>query len=584
MEAHLVLIDTSGKQDYIFATNKRRQNIGASDLIHRIGTTFVLSAVAKEVSAYQGLAEALERSYQVMREIDGQKIYAGDPVPTAEYVSQLAGNTRSSPLGDGIAAEVIVATSGKAVLMVDKPATGKRIIEDVTLRSLREAPGAVVRGIVDNNALDLAAGRAVAQARMNVLTERLEAVAQQLPPPEARFPALPIVAPCTTSGLPAEYREGNDYFSTAAYEKRKQAEAGWRRVKAAVGPIGDKLAKNLDDEMGFAWYGVVHADGNGFGKVFRTLAEFMPRGGSDSARAYFDFYQDFSLALEMAGVAALRMTLESGGIDPISVVPLVFGGDDLTVICDGSSAVTFAETYLQEFERATALQCIDGFDSVIPTLVDPESGTTKDGFGGAAGIAIIKPHHPFHRGYDLAEALTRSAKETKVRLGTDAVSALDFQVVYQDATSDLDKLRKPWTGNGTKLHGRPYVVSVKDRMAHAKRNRGWAERHHIAGVKRAIRALRVTGDDETDAHVLPRSQQHALRNAFFAGLADQRFELIRERYDVDWRVFGEQSGSLFFADGEEERRTRFLDALELIDIGERPGADPRAAPVQEAAE
>ncbi|WP_315783307.1 MULTISPECIES: hypothetical protein [unclassified Bradyrhizobium] len=51
--ARLVLIETGGNQDFVFATNKLRQNIGASELIHRIGTTFVLAAVARHAEPYR---------------------------------------------------------------------------------------------------------------------------------------------------------------------------------------------------------------------------------------------------------------------------------------------------------------------------------------------------------------------------------------------------------------------------------------------------------------------------------------------------------------------------------------------------
>jgi hypothetical protein len=155
------------------------------------------------------------------------------------------------------------------------------------------------------------------------------------------------------------------------------------------------------------------------------------------------------------------------------VVPLVFGGDDVTVICEGCQAVGFAESYLRAFEGATSAVSLDGFTSVIPTLVDPATEKRKEGSGGGAGIAIVKPHHPFHRAYDLAEELTKSAKTTKTILrsktlrNVDVISALDFQIVYDDAASDLEKLRRVWSIGDCRLHNRPYVVSPGERVRRA---------------------------------------------------------------------------------------------------------------------
>src|SRR5882762_1767016 len=104
---HLVLIETSGNQNYIFATNKLRENVGASELTYHVGTKTVLEAIGK-----------------------------GDWVkndPTGNILrKKLLDKNENPEVGNGNKVEVIVATSGKAILLVDERTTGEQVIRGVT--------------------------------------------------------------------------------------------------------------------------------------------------------------------------------------------------------------------------------------------------------------------------------------------------------------------------------------------------------------------------------------------------------------------------------------------------------------------
>lgn len=147
--ARLVLLETAGNQRYVFATNRLRENIGASELLYRIGTAFVVRAVAENGGkSYKALAERIDPP-KVDPRNGAAAMPRGEPLTTAEFVRDLhrIGTNDPSPLdADGV--EIVVATSGKALLLVRDPACAKRIVAAVTLRTLIEAPGAIVRGFI----------------------------------------------------------------------------------------------------------------------------------------------------------------------------------------------------------------------------------------------------------------------------------------------------------------------------------------------------------------------------------------------------------------------------------------------------
>jgi hypothetical protein len=383
-----------------------------------------------------------------------------------------------------------------------------------------------------------------------------EVVRSRLPGPVARFQRLPIIAECASSGLPA-MRVATEADGLAEDERREysaqtfaklQAREQWKSRLDGILSHHNSSSKLPDattdlEKLGCDWLAIVHADGNGLGQVF---LKFDHKANTTGNRDYIEKLRAFSLALdactEKAFCQALTVLRPRRGIIPI--VPLVLGGDDLTVVCDGRQALQFTKKFIDCFEQETREH-----QHIKPIM---QNGVTS-----CAGVAIVKPHFPFFAGYQLAEELLKSAKKLK------PLSAIDYHILYDASGPDLDRIRDELTVDGgqTRLVGRPYAVTAEKGPV----NRHWSD------LQRRIEAVRARDDD--DRRCLPNSMLHELREGLFLGraAADARLKLVLERYRQSGldRLLGDTSsgGSLFWQD-TDGHRTALLDAIDTAEFWE----------------
>jgi hypothetical protein len=219
------------------------------------------------------------------------------------------------------------------------------------------------------------------------------------------------------------------------------------------------------------------------------------------------------------------------------IVPLVLGGDDLTVVCDGRQALQFTKKFIDCFEEETRQH--SGVNSIL-----------KNGVTSCAGVAIVKPHFPFFAGYQLAEELLKSAKKLK------PLSAIDYHILYDASGPNLDRIRRELTIDSARLVARPYTVRSESAPPH----RSWSD------LQRRITAVRARDDE--DRRRLPNSMLHELRESLYLGheQAEARLALVRDRYrpHIDSLLAGD---NLFWLDGEQ-RLTGLLDAVDTAEFWE----------------
>ncbi len=183
-----------------------------------------------------------------------------------------------------------------------------------------------------------------------------------------------------------------------------------------------------------------------------------------------------------------------GQREVLPIVPLVLGGDDLTVVVDGRQALNFTRTFLDEFERRTAeTECVS---SIL------NQATKQRKLTSCAGIAIVKPHFPFHAAYELAEGLLKEAKAfaKDPSRKRPPFSALDFHVLYDASGPDLERIRAELEieDGKTLLVARPYATTPGVETP----------RRHWDDLHQRVTAVRARNDDHRRR--LPNSMLHEL--------------------------------------------------------------------------
>ena len=576
---YLLLIETFGNQSYIYATNKLRECIGASEIIYQCGTDWVLDSIHSVLLDIDNSINFKKQFHA--EESDGSNEQS--PFDKRQHLLE-------SPLlpNQQMPVSLVLLTSGKALLLCLEHDIAKKIAQCHALRVLKEAPGLEVGSAIET-IQDTEQNKAFSKAYMAV-KERLDQHRQRMPSSKQRFPMLPMLEPCTVSGLPASRdltKSSNVWGSQVSYQKR-QFEKNWvKRVQSLLERYNKKSRqrtlekKNIEVEakinqleQGFEnidWLAIVHADGNGLGKIFLEFDKYSAKlekksKESSSFENQIEILRRFSSQLDTVTENAFYKAcsyLRDYAIQKnlpwikynqgeyfddihLPIFPLLLGGDDLTVVMDGRYALPFTEYFLKAFEEE--IQQEGSEDTTIVGEIAQQAFEVRR-LGICAGVALIKPHFPFFQGYQLAEQLIQSAKTVKKYVKAPSsnepypCSALDFHVLFDTHFSSLDSIRKTFSEHKKEksetvfeVFGGPYVVSNRQAFDE-KMAKGsvleWLQQHDGEKLKSKVKALNATGDD--DKRRLPNSQMHRLREALYWGpnYCDERLAEILSIYDPD---------------------------------------------------
>ena len=343
-----------GIQGFIFKTNELKDIAGASELVENICT----------------------RSFE-------------------ELLQSEKGNDETHI---GVAAEKVISAAGNVKYVFNNRDYCARIVREFPKRVMCEAPGITISQAVVRYDREEDFGQAVLRLEEKLREERNHPLgtvtAGLLGMERARQTGLPIVE---------KYK--GEYVDAATRAKLKANDTPRLCAKSFYGNPKAKLPKErvASDISGITskndWIAIIHADGNGLGKIVRKI------GGKK------DVYRDFSERLDEATIASAKEAYDEisagqewkhEGLIPIR--PVVLGGDDMTVIIRGDLAIAYTEAYLKAFEKNTELK----MGKMLADNSVADDGRTC--LTACAGVAFVKSSFPFYYAYNLAEELCTEAK------------------------------------------------------------------------------------------------------------------------------------------------------------------------------
>ena len=194
-----------------------------------------------------------------------------------------------------------------------------------------------------------------------------------------------------------------------------------------------------------------------------------------------------------AAVASAWKDLEdyAHGRSAPPVVPVLVGGDDLTVYVEGQFAIPFAESYVRHYEQLT------GEDELLSKLAVIANAPKQGPLTASAGVAIVGRNFPFHIASTWRRAWSRAGRSSARRRMRLPVR---------------DRLPRPARRDGARPGGDvgrvqgPHAASLPGRPLRAGANRGSHPRprplrrvcrHGISGKKFSARSQSSMARNQT---------------------------------------------------------------------------------------
>ena len=273
-----------------------------------------------------------------------------------------------------------------------------------------------------------------------------------------------ITAECNRTGLSAETYYSSDsedsYISYSSYVKLKKV----NEIKSNSGADSMQIIlkdSGLDDEYCFtdeleklgskkgedSHIAFVAIDGNSISDIFmnKTLEEKQELSKTLREAVEKSFIGLLKIIKNEFKEISNELSIKSkGGKIVLPIRPIILGGDDVSFVCEGSMGIYFAYIFLKLFEKQ---EVSDG---------QPLSSS--------AGVAIAHSKYPIYRIQKIAEELLSGAKD-KRKSEKETGSYVDFQMFYGGIFGELGEIRKNHYENRYgKMYMRPYNIENLEKL------------------------------------------------------------------------------------------------------------------------
>jgi hypothetical protein len=441
---YIVKIETMKIQGYIFGTNKLKEISGASYLVKYVTGDLVLNKI-KELN------------------LKGNCDLWNSDLENVKFFSE------------NIDYEIIYLGGGNGLILFKNENNADNFIKNWSRSVIEKAPGlqfVAVKEKFEKNKLK----EKVTNMNNTTIDEAKNNVDF-----DSRFETSCFFERSASTGVRANYKikdiKKEKFISDITNSKLEVLDKS-KEVLAQDLDLEKNMIPDEFDEFGhkegFNYIAVLHSDGNNIGQKIIDLWGDEKSNVNDTD--YIKKIRKFSLFMDEINKRSIKESLKilckeiskfpeyeniigkrKKGEDNHSLYPfrpVIYGGDDLTIVIKGEYGLRLAEIYSKKIAEISKLS---EYEKII--------GKRKKGISVCTGISITHTSYPFSKSYEIAEELISNAKrvmkEDKKLKGEGY--AVDWHIETGSILTDIEEMRNyNYQIDGKSLTFKPYYFCTND--------------------------------------------------------------------------------------------------------------------------